>query len=70
MRTVQQIRLENKLKLWETPGFDQFLEDLIAIKGTECDIRTEILALKLLYKEELKKIAPKSKYIQLKIKGL
>lgn len=70
MKTAQQTRLENKLKLWDTPGFSQFIEDLIDTKGPECDIRREVVVLRRLYMQKLKEIAPQSKYVQLKIEGL
>lgn len=70
MRTAEQTRLENKLRLWETQGFSQFLEDLANAKGIECDIRGEIKVLKRLYIDKLRSIAPQSKYVQLKIEGL
>lgn len=38
MKTPEQIRIEAKLELWNTPGFSQFLEDLeklVAESGTK-----------------------------------
>lgn len=70
MINIQQRRLEAKLKLWEAPGFEQFIKDLQEMKGIECDIGREVKTLRRLYNTELKEIAPKSKYTQLKIEGL
>lgn len=38
MKTLEVIRLETKLALWNTPGFSQFLKDLQDYKGIESDI--------------------------------
>lgn len=56
--------LERKLKLWDTPGFATFIQDVIDYAGVEHDINLIINSLKMQYMKRLKEIAPKSKYIQ------
>lgn len=67
MKTAEQTRLEGKLKLWDTYGFSQFIQDLEDAKGVECGIKQEVEILRRLYTHKLKEIAPTSKYIQLKL---
>lgn len=58
MRNVEKERLEAKLRLWETPGFSQFLEDLkyqldnpIVLEAT--------LVIKLMYQHDLQELKEK-----------
>lgn len=67
MKTAEQIRIEVKLKLWETPGFSQFLEDLQNYKGIEQDIHTAAGVVRRMYIEEMKKAEEKGKLKQTKI---
>lgn len=70
MKSTEEQRLEVKLRLWQTPGFYQFLKDLQEQKGPECDIKQVAESVRLLYIARIKKLMPKSKWEQLKIKGL
>lgn len=51
--------LENKLRLWETPGFSQFLNDLNAYIGIEADVVGNSKTLKRLYENKLKELDEK-----------
>lgn len=55
MRNPEKERLEAKLKLWETPGFSQFLEDLRRTLDNPA-IHEIALAIKLGYELELEKL--------------
>ena len=46
-------RILKKLKLWETPGFFQFIEDLNNLKGKECSIKGEVESLRKIYLKKL-----------------
>ena len=70
MKSTEEQRLEVKLRLWQTPGFYQFIKDLEAQKGPECGIKQEIETLRLTYIARIKEIVSPSKWTQLKIKGL
>jgi len=64
---MKKYKLENKLKLWDTPGFLDFLDDLRE-QIRECNIGGSYIVLKRLYKAELEKINEKeSKYKQGKL---
>lgn len=68
MKTLEQIRIEAKLKLWDTPGFFQFIEDLTALSQYyEDNIPNDINFIKRKYEKELKKLEPKSKFKQGKL---
>lgn len=49
-------RLENKLRLWETPGFFQFIEDLAEYMGPEVSLQSNVATMKKLYENQLKRI--------------
>ena len=70
MKSTEEQRLEVKLRLWQTPGFYQFLKDLQEQKGPESDIKQVAETVRRLYIARIKEIMPKSRYTQLKIKGL
>lgn len=59
MKNPEQIRLENKLKLWDTPGFSQFLEDLQQVMGYNSTLLKATQLLKREYKERLKEVEEK-----------
>lgn len=66
MKTLEQIRIETKLKLWDTPGFFQFLEDLSKkIKKDHLDYYSN--EVKKDYEKELEELKPKSKFKQGKL---
>lgn len=65
MKTLEQMRIEAKLKLWETPGFFQFLDDLEQFMGHPVvkisnNIRND-------YVKRLKELAPETKFKQGKL---
>lgn len=66
-KALETSRLVPKLKLWETPGFFQFIEDLSQLKGKECDIKGTVEALKKIYTNRMKELAPEGKFIQTKL---
>lgn len=61
-----EIRLQNKLALWEVPGFSQFIADL-ARQIDIVDVQTQVDALKNTYKRRLEEMQPKSKFSQPKL---
>lgn len=66
MKTLEQMRIEAKLKLWETPGFFQFIEDLSKdINHYNLDIYVDILKKK--YEKRLEELGPKTKFKQGKL---
>lgn len=67
MINPEKIRLTSKLKLWDTPGFLQFIEDLSLTKGSECEIKGVVSSLKRIYENKLKELEPKRKYKQTKL---
>jgi hypothetical protein len=70
MKSTEEQRLEVKLRLWQTPGFYQFLKDLQEQKGPESDIKQVAETVRRLYIARIKELMPRSRYTQLKIKGL
>ena len=61
-------RLEAKLKLWDTPGFSQFLEDLIEYTDPPCPLRNNIQAIRRQYQARLEELREQqSKYKQGKL---
>ncbi len=60
MTNIHQERAKVKLQLWETPGFSQFLEDLIEYCGPESPVRENIEVLRKKYKRKLLEL-PKAK---------
>lgn len=55
MKTLEQIRIEAKLKLWDTPGFFQFigdLEKLIESQNTK-NLSYNLRVLKMIYMKEI-----------------
>lgn len=66
-KALETSRLVPKLKLWDTPGFFQFIEDLSQLKGKECDIKGTVDALRRIYVARMKELAPKSKFVQTKL---
>lgn len=67
MRNVKKERIEAKLKLWDTQGFSQFLEDLIQYCDI-IDLRSSIKAIKKGYEADLMEINNKnSKFKQTKL---
>lgn len=56
--------IKTKLQLWDTAGFDQFVEDLHNYFHPEMDVKFAVQTLKKLYQRELEKTTPKSKYKQ------
>lgn len=59
MRNQHIERLEIKLKLWDTPGFHQFLGDLAQYSGEESPVWNNIHALYAIYKKELQELKEK-----------
>ena len=49
-------RIEAKLKLWETPGFFQFIDDLSKYTGEIIDLKTSIEAVRRNYVARIKDI--------------
>lgn len=66
MRNVEKERLINKLKLWETPGFSQFLNDLSVYIDNK-NLVNFADALKIMYQNKLKEIDTDPKQTKLKI---
>lgn len=54
MRNPEIDRLEAKLKLWDTPGFSQFLQDLIDYTGFPCPVANNVEAIRRHYQARLK----------------
>ena len=67
MKTPEQIRIENKLKLWDTPGFFQFIEDLSKVSPDYGDVDYDIALLRREYERRLRELEPKSKFKQGKL---
>jgi hypothetical protein len=63
----QEQRLRNKLALWDTPGFSQFVEDLAEAIGPLTDVRRQVEVQKKLYKSKLQELQPISKFKQSKL---
>ena len=66
-KILETSRLVPKLKLWDTPGFFQFIEDLSQLKGKECDIKSTVEALRKIYINRMKELTPTGKFIQTKL---
>lgn len=49
MINIEYERIKTKLKLWETQGFFQFVEDLAEYIGPEMDIRKHVDTVKTMY---------------------
>lgn len=60
-------RLRNKLALWDTAGFSQFVTDLAESISDIINIPLQVEVLKKRYKNELEKMQPKSKFKQTKL---
>lgn len=54
MKNVEKDRLEAKLKLWDTPGFSQFVADLDPFMTFGCI--SQVNNLKKVYQRKLKEI--------------
>lgn len=63
---IDEQRLKNKLALWDTPGFSQFIEDL-ALKIDILDVRTQVEAMRRNYKAHLDEMQKPSKFKQTKL---
>lgn len=64
---AEEQRLRNKLALWDTPGFSQFIEDLAEGLGPEIGVREQVEVQKHLYTVNLQELQPKSKFKQTKL---
>lgn len=70
MKSPEQVRIEAKLNLWETPGFFQFLEELeFEMPGNKFGptMLQIVDSMKKGYQEKLKELEPKSKFKQGKL---
>ena len=67
MKTLEQTRIETKLKLWETPGFYQFIKDLSDRAPSGSYIGFSVESLRIKYIERLKELESKSKFKQGKL---
>ena len=68
MIDIHQERAKVKLQLWETPGFSQFLEDLIEYCGPESPDRENIEVLRKRYIRKLLELPrAKNKFKQTKL---
>jgi hypothetical protein len=56
MRNPEIERLEAKLKLWDTPGFSQFIEDLNEYKSDIFATKLIVESLKRIYQHNLNKL--------------
>ncbi len=64
---IAQARLINKLELWNTPGFLQFIEDLQEGLGPLVGVREQVEVQKHLYTKALQELQPKPKFKQTKL---
>lgn len=64
--TPDEIRLRNKLALWDVPGFNQFIADLACYIDI-IDVQVQVDVLKKLYKTRLEEMQPKPKFKQTKL---
>lgn len=64
---IYEERLRNKLALWTTPGFSQFIEDLAESLSPITDVRRQVEVQRKLYKNALENLQPKSKFKQTKL---
>lgn len=67
MKTNEQVRIETKLKLWETPGFFQFIEDLAEYHGSESNLKLNVESVKRNYLYRLKELEKDNKFKQGKL---
>ncbi len=65
--TPEEQRIVNKLALWGTPGFSQFIEDLANHIGSHIDIRQQVEVQRKLYLAKLKELEFPSKFKQAKL---
>jgi len=66
MKNIEKERIEAKLKLWETPGFSQFVADLDPFMPFGCIF--QVHNLKKIYQKKLQEIEEKeSKFKQGKL---
>lgn len=56
MINIHEERLKMKLILWQSPGFQQFLNDLQVHLGPEIDLSRHVSTIKRLYTSKLKEI--------------
>lgn len=63
----EQQRLKNKLALWDTPGFSQFLDDLTRALGPTIGLQEQVEALRKVYKAKIKEMEGPSKFKQTKL---
>jgi len=52
----EQRRLEEKLELWNTTGFSQFLQDLDDYIGGQCHVAESAASMKKIYRARLSKM--------------
>lgn len=64
---IHQARITNKLDLWETPGFLQFLQDLHDSLAPEVNVKAQVEVLRRIYNSQLEKLQPKPKFKQTKM---
>lgn len=65
---VEEQRLRNKLALWDTPGFSQFVRDLAIAMGPTVDVERQVETRRLIYKGMLQDIIDEgSKFKQTKL---
>lgn len=67
MKMTKKQLLETKLKLWDIPEFNQFIEDLSAYYEPEINVKLGTIVMRNLYKSELEKLSPKPKFKQGKL---
>jgi hypothetical protein len=56
MKSVAKERIQAKLKLWETPGFSQFIGDLEEYSSSMVPVTVMIESLRKIYNNQLKQI--------------
>ena len=61
MTSQKRERLENKLKLWETPGFLEFVEDLQNLPDNPVDMKQAVLILQAGYKLDMMELDRKGR---------
>lgn len=68
MINIHEQRIRAKLALWDTPGFNQFIADLVDFMKPESNIKDNIKAIKNIYSRQLKEESEKkSKFKQGKL---
>lgn len=65
--TPEEQRIRNKLALWDTPGFSQFISDLSDTMSDILCIPAQVEVLKKIYLDKLKELQPKTKFKQTKL---